>query len=74
MVCPVGVRMAPPREVKCYRRILRMFTWKTGELTHCDGLAIGMGREEYTDRRPLDISGTPAGRMLRFGAISRKHG
>ena len=29
-VCPAGVWMAP-REVKCYCRILHMFTWKTTE-------------------------------------------
>lgn len=48
-VCPAGVWMAAPREVKCYCRILHMFTWKTTEpteLTHCDGLAIAMEREE----------------------------
>ena len=48
-VCPAGVWMAAPREVKCYCRILHMFTWKTTEpteLTHCDGLAIAMEKEE----------------------------
>ena len=48
-VCPAGVWMAAPREVKCYCRILYMFTWKTTEpteLTHCDGLAIAMEKEE----------------------------
>lgn len=48
-VCPAGVWMAAPREVKCYCRILHMFTWKTTEpteLTHCDGLAIATEREE----------------------------
>ena len=47
-VCPAGVWMAAPREVKCYCRILHMFTWKTTEpteLTHCDGLAIAMEKE-----------------------------
>jgi hypothetical protein len=48
-VCPAGVWMAAPREVSCYCRILHMFTWKTTEpteLTHCDGLAIAMEKEE----------------------------
>ena len=48
-VCPAGVWMAAPREVKCYCRILHMFTWKTTEpteLTRCDGSAIAMEREE----------------------------
>jgi hypothetical protein len=48
-VCPAGLWMAAPREVKCYCRILHMFTWKTTEpteLTHSDGLAIAMEKEE----------------------------
>jgi hypothetical protein len=42
---PARAWMAAPREVKCYCRILHMFTWKTTaptELTHCDGLEIPM--------------------------------
>jgi len=51
-VCPSAVWMATPREVKSYCRLIHYWSWessKPNELTHCDGLAISLEREQANE-------------------------